>query len=152
MTELGRSRAARRDPPGWEVCLDVARQPRGLVVRAERVLAVFGLERVDVDGSVGGLGRNVFVQGIPGDALDVVAMFGDLPDESAWRDSVSVVLADWRCTVPCDARLRGCLTCLGVVDPGNIVHAADDEVHGVRGPGQVVNLSAARATHVLRPP
>ena len=62
----------------------MAGQPRGLVVLAERVLTVFGPERVDVDGSVGGLGRDVLVLRIPGDTLDVMAMLGYLANEGAW--------------------------------------------------------------------
>lgn len=54
-----------------------------LVVRTERVMAIFRLEGVDMDGSIGGLGRDVFVQGIPSDALDVMAVLGDLSNEGS---------------------------------------------------------------------
>ena len=36
-----------------------------------------------MDGSIGGLGRDIFVQGIPGDALDVVAVLGNLSNEGS---------------------------------------------------------------------
>lgn len=52
-------------------------------IRAQRVLAIFCLEGVDVDGSVRGLGRDVFVQGIPSDTLDVMAMLGNLSNEGS---------------------------------------------------------------------
>lgn len=37
-----------------------------------------------MDGSIRGLGRNIFIQRVPGDALDVMAVFGDLADEHPW--------------------------------------------------------------------
>jgi len=40
----------------------------------------------------------------------------------------------------------------GVVDPRDIVHAADDEVRGIGGPGQIVDFGAQRPAHVLRTP
>lgn len=61
MTEVGRCRAARGDASRRQVCLDMAGQPVRLVILAERVLAVFGLEGVDVNGSIGGLRGNVLV-------------------------------------------------------------------------------------------
>lgn len=55
---------------------------RLVVVRTTQgVLAVFRLQGVDVNGSVGRLGCNVLVERIPRDALDVVAMLCDLTNE-----------------------------------------------------------------------
>jgi hypothetical protein len=56
----------------------MAGEPGSLVVRREGILPVLGLERVDVDGSVGRLCGDVFVERVPGDALDIVTMLGDL--------------------------------------------------------------------------
>jgi hypothetical protein len=53
------------------------------IFMAEGVLAVLGLERIDVNGSIGRLGRDILVQGIPSDALDVMAMFCYLSDQVA---------------------------------------------------------------------
>lgn len=103
----------------------MARQPRGLVILTEGILSVFCFEGVYMDGSIGGLSGDILVQRIPGDALYVVAVFGYLSNEGS---------------------------CVGVVDTGNIVHTANDEMGGVRRPGQVVYFSSARATHVLGPP
>lgn len=43
-------------------------------------LSILGFERVDVNGSIGGLCSDEFVQRIPRDALDVVVVLGDLSD------------------------------------------------------------------------
>lgn len=88
-------------------------------------LAVLRLEGVDVDRAVRGLGNDVFIEGIPSHALDVVVMFGDLSNTGS---------------------------CLGVVDAGNVVHAAGDEEDAVRRPGKVVDLGPHRPAHVLDPP
>ena len=58
-------------------------QLRRLVVGSQGILPVLCFQRVNVYGSVGGLGRYVFVQGIPGDALYVVAVLGNLTDEGS---------------------------------------------------------------------
>lgn len=34
-------------------------------------------------------------------------------------------------------------TCCGIVDAGNVVHATDDEVGSIWGPGEVVDFGAA---------
>lgn len=47
-------------------------------------MAVFGLEGIYVDGTVGGLGGYELVERVPGDALDVVIVFCDLADQGAW--------------------------------------------------------------------
>lgn len=68
----------------------MASQTRGFIVVTEGILAVFCFERVNVHRSIGRLRSNVFVERIPGNALDVMAMLGDLPDEGACRLSVSL--------------------------------------------------------------
>lgn len=70
----------------------------------EGELAILRLEGIDVDRSVGGLRSHILIQRIPRHALDIVVVFCDLPD-----------------------RLAGG----GIVDAGNIVHAAGDEEHAV---------------------
>lgn len=61
----------------------MARQSRRLVVLTEGILAVFGLERVYVDGPIGRLRSDVFVEGVPGNALDVVAVLCYLSNEGS---------------------------------------------------------------------
>lgn len=57
----------------------MARHSGNLVcIVAECVVAVLGLEGVDVHRTVGGLCGNILVEGIPCHALDVVVVFGDL--------------------------------------------------------------------------
>ena len=51
----------------------------------ERVLAVFGLERVYMHRSVRRLRRNELVQRVPGHTLDVVTMLCNLANESCWE-------------------------------------------------------------------
>lgn len=89
---------------------------------AENEGAVFSLEVVDMDAAVGRLGRNVFVKGVPCDALDVVRVF---------------------------CQLAHTLSCSCVVNTGNIVHGAGQNVVRVWGPGQVVNLRDACSTYPL---
>jgi hypothetical protein len=48
-----------------------------------------------------------------------------------------------------DIKLR---TCVGTVNSGNIVHAANDEVCTIRRPCQVIDLSTARPTHMFGSP
>lgn len=91
----------------------------------EGVLAVLGLERVDVDGAVRRLGRDKFVQRVPGDALDIMAVLGDLADKGS---------------------------CSRIIDTCNIIHATDNKEGSIGGPGEVVYLCSGRSTHVLRPP
>src|SRR3954462_769606 len=43
-------------------------------------------------------------------------------------------------------------TSLGIVDPGDIIHAACDNENTIGRPGQVVDLGTGRATHVLHTP
>nr|POE77785.1 hypothetical protein CFP56_09428 [Quercus suber] len=120
VAQVGRGGAVGRDASAGEV------HAGDLVVLGEGELAILGLERVDVHGAVGGLGGDVLVQGIPGDALDVVVVLGDLADDAAVA---------------------------GAVDAGDVVHAAGDEELSVGGPGQVVDLGAARrTTHGLDAP
>lgn len=54
-----------------------------VVVAVERVVAVLSPQRIDVNRAVRRLCRNVLVQGVPGDTLDVMAVFGDLAHKSS---------------------------------------------------------------------
>jgi hypothetical protein len=58
--------------PGWEVHFG------DFAVLGERKLAIFIFQVVDVDGAIRRLCSNIFVEGIPGHALDVVVMLGNL--------------------------------------------------------------------------
>jgi hypothetical protein len=53
MTKVRRSRTAGRDSSGREIGFDMAGKSGGLVICAECILAILGLERVDVNGSIG---------------------------------------------------------------------------------------------------
>ena len=55
----------------------------GAVAR-QRILAVFCFQRVYMDGSIRGLSRDILIQGVPGDTLNVMAVLGDLADEHTW--------------------------------------------------------------------
>lgn len=75
MSKVRRGWAVGRDAPAdGEVHLD------DFVVLGEGELAIFGLEGVDMDGSIGGLRGDVFIEGIPSHALDVVIMLCNLAD------------------------------------------------------------------------
>ena len=75
--------------PGRQIRLHVAGNPvRLVVVAVKSVLAVLGPERIDVDGAIRGLSRYVLVLGIPGDTLDVMAVLGNLADQSTYILSV----------------------------------------------------------------
>ena len=39
-----------------------------------------------------------------------------------------------------------------IVDTSHVVHASDDEIVGIRGPCQVVNLGAGRTKHIFGTP
>ena len=93
-------------------------------------------------GAVGRLGSYELVERIPGHALDVVAMLGNLPDHDAW-----MCLEDGWVAGPG----KGC-TCLGVVYAGNVVHASCDEKLAVGRPGKVVDFRAHGPAHVLYSP
>jgi hypothetical protein len=56
---------------------------RRIVVAAEGVLPVFRPERVDMNGAIRGLRRDVLIQWIPSDALDVVAVLRDLSHQTS---------------------------------------------------------------------
>jgi len=58
------------------------------VASAEGVLAVLGLEGVDMDGSIGGLCGDELVQRVPSDTLNVMAVFGNLSYEDTCVGSV----------------------------------------------------------------
>jgi hypothetical protein len=114
-----------------------------LIILREGVLAILCFERVDVNGSIGGLGRDVFIEGIPSYTLDVVAMLGDLSNKGSCtrRQNVdSYIPRRWP------------LTCVGAIDSSNVVHATNDKVVAVRGPGEVVDLGTAGTAHVFCPP
>jgi hypothetical protein len=82
MTYLWRCWAAGRYPPGRKVCLGMTGDLWGLLVMVgERVVAILRPQRVNVHRTVGGLRCNVFVQRIPGYALDVMLVFGNLADK-----------------------------------------------------------------------
>lgn len=95
------------------------------MVVGEGILAILCPEGVDMHRTIGRLCCDVLVQRIPSDALDVVAMFGDLAHKRARR---------------------------GVVDARNVVHAANDEESGIGGPGKIVDFRAERPAHVLCSP
>lgn len=64
---------------------------------AQCVLPIFGLEGVNMDGSIGRLGSNVFVERIPRHTLDVMAVLSNLPNKrSCWFVSVFSGEATWR--------------------------------------------------------
>lgn len=117
-------------------------QPGWFIVLGESVLTILGLQRIDVYRSVGRLSRNVLVEGIPGDALYIVTVLGYLTNESSYdrRLDHGQVVGH---RVP---------TCACVINPGDIVHTPDDEVMAIGGPGQVIYLRSARATHMFCPP
>lgn len=92
--------------------------------------------------SIGGLGSNELVERIPGHALDIVTVLGNLPDHDAW-----MCLEDgWVAALG-----KGC-TCLGVVDAGNVVHATCDEELAVGRPSKVIDFRAHGPAHVLHSP
>jgi hypothetical protein len=69
-----------------------------VVASAEGILAVLGLEGVDMDGAIGGLCGNELIQRVPGDALNVMAVLGNLSYEDTCIGSVwgaLRVLAGW---------------------------------------------------------
>jgi hypothetical protein len=88
-------------------------------------LAVLVLQRVDVYRSIGRLGCDVLVHGVPCYALNVVVVLGNLPYNASG---------------------------LSVVDAGNVIHAACDEEDAVGRPGEVVDLRPYRPAHGLHPP
>jgi hypothetical protein len=137
----------------------MACNPRWFVVVAvEGVLAVLGLERVDVDGAVRRLGRDKLVQRVPGDALDIMAVLGDLADKGSFK----LLLTNGSRNTK-DATSRGGggggggggglhRTCSRIIDTCNIIHATDNKEGSIGGPGEVVYLCSGGSTHVLRPP
>jgi hypothetical protein len=48
-------------------------------VRGQSKLAIFGLQAIDVNRSVGRLGRDKFIERIPRDTLHIVGVLGNLP-------------------------------------------------------------------------
>jgi hypothetical protein len=53
MAKVGRSGTAGGNSSGRKIGFDMAGKSRGLVICAESILAVLGLQRVDVNGSIG---------------------------------------------------------------------------------------------------
>ena len=75
--EVWGRRAVGRDAAGGQVHLG------DLAVLGQREVAVLVLQGVDVDGAVRRLGCNVLVHGVPGNALDVVVVLGNLPHDAS---------------------------------------------------------------------
>lgn len=48
-------------------------------------LAILGLQVVDMNGSIGGLGSHKLVQWIPGYPLYIVVVLRDLPNHLSWK-------------------------------------------------------------------
>lgn len=111
-------------------------------VVAQGVVAILGLQGVDVYGAVRGLGGDELVERIPCHALDVVVMLCDLADQCACGSRLSV--KHLHQDPPLHRRAAGPAihTTCSVVDASNIVHAANDEIVAVWGPGKVVDLGA----------
>lgn len=78
-----------------------------------------------MNGSIGRLRSDILVQRIPGNALDIVTVLGDLANQRS---------------------------CLSIIDSRYVIHAANDEVDAIGRPGQVINLGTARTTHMLGSP
>lgn len=78
-----------------------------------------------MNGSIRGLSRDILVQRIPCDALNVMTVFGNLTDEH---------------------------TCASIVYTSDIVHATNHKVGSIGRPGEIVYLGTCRAEHMLRPP
>lgn len=74
---------------------------RLFIVIVQSILAVLCLERVNMYRSVRGLSSDVFVEGIPGHALDIMTVLGYLSYEGVGAD---------------------------IVDTSYVVHASDNEV------------------------
>ena len=62
-------------------------------MRGECACAIFELQGVNVNGSVRGLRSHEFVERIPGHTLDIMTMFRDLPNESAYDGQCFNVMA-----------------------------------------------------------
>lgn len=58
-------------------------------------LAILGLQTIDVNRSVGGLGRDKFIERIPCDTLHIVGMLRNLPYHLPWKSKVSAVWTRW---------------------------------------------------------
>ena len=48
-------------------------------MRGQSELAIFGLQAIDVNRSIGRLGRDEFIERIPRDTLHIVRVLGNLP-------------------------------------------------------------------------
>lgn len=67
-------RTARGHSSSWQIHL------HKFAMSGQRELTIFCLQTVYMDRTVGRLGRDEFIQWIPGNALDVVRVLCDLPD------------------------------------------------------------------------
>ena len=83
MTKVRGCRTAGGYSSRGEVGFNVAGKLRSFVVRTQCVLSVFRLEGVDVDRSIRGLCRDVLVERVPGHALYIMAVFGNLSYQSS---------------------------------------------------------------------
>ena len=71
-----------------------------------------------------------------------MVVFSNLANACTW-----LYLSSWA-----SVALGSIRTCLSVVYPRNVVHAACDEEDAVWRPGQIVDLGSHGAAHVLDPP
>lgn len=71
----------------------------------QRILAVFGFKRIDMNRPVRRLRGDILIQGVPSHSLDIVTVLSNLPYQGP-----------------------GCC----IIDPGHVVHAADNEMYGIR--------------------
>lgn len=78
-----------------------------------------------MDGPVGGLCCDIFVERIPSDTLNVMVVFRDLSHAGS---------------------------SLGIVYSSNVVHAPGDEEYAVRRPSEIVYLRPHGPAHVFDPP
>lgn len=83
MPKIRRSGTARGNSTRGKIDLDMAGKSWRLIVLAEGILPILSLERVDVNRSVRRLRCDVLVQRIPGYALNVVAVLGNLTNKGS---------------------------------------------------------------------
>ena len=114
-----------------------------LAVRGQRELPIFGLQAVDMNRSIRRLRGHKFIERIPSNTLNVMRMLSNLPHH---------LPCNRQQTSRADSRVLRCLTRLRVINPRDVIHASRDDKHAIRRPGQVVDFSSRRATHVLYTP
>jgi hypothetical protein len=86
-----------------------------------------------MDGTVGGLSCNKFVERVPGYSLNVMTMLGNLANQLT-------CMIQRRAATMIGVRIFH--TCVCVEYSCGIVHPSSDEEHSVRGPRQIVDLSS----------